>query len=335
MQAYGSDRVRPLNDGARVILGSRYPKGWQARSGRTPGTAIVWDEAWFEVVAVEPLPQGAVRYVLEPWRDENAMRLTDRYDAESEAARFAQWRASLAREQKRKALSIGAMFAGYLPAQAQEELASDFGVPALRMTNLSMMCSMLIVGVLAAFAAGAVTGRQGHEEAWFIPALCLLAETGARFFVAGSQSRPVGSVIGTLVYIIARPKKAFRRPKGLGTFVREEPADARLRDAFTLREPLVTLLSPAEQERVAQRFDYDYRRHGPSLAWLILVFAAAGAITSLHTLRVHASLSAFLSLIAAGGIAIEQVLRLIAFRRGPAGSVLGVVARVVTRKLLA
>ena len=56
MRAYGSDRIRPLDDGA-VVLSCRLPKaGWTARVEKTltrsehPGTAILWDDAYYEVV---------------------------------------------------------------------------------------------------------------------------------------------------------------------------------------------------------------------------------------------------------------------------------------------
>ncbi|HEX7678562.1 MAG TPA: hypothetical protein VF713_10590, partial [Thermoanaerobaculia bacterium] len=97
MQAYGSDRVRP-GDGEQFVLLSRIPKGWTPRAVKTltsaefPGTAVLWEERYFEVVDAEALPQGGVQYVLEPWLDMHVMRTTDRYDAESEAERLIEYR---------------------------------------------------------------------------------------------------------------------------------------------------------------------------------------------------------------------------------------------------
>src|SRR2546430_2133342 len=90
VQAFGSDRIRRI-DGEQVTLDSRLSKGWTARVEKTytsaefPGTAVEWEEKYFEVVLADPLPQGGVRYVLEPWLDQHAMRFVDRYDAETEA----------------------------------------------------------------------------------------------------------------------------------------------------------------------------------------------------------------------------------------------------------
>ena len=92
MDAHGSDRVRAGDDGRRV-LSSPYRKGWQARTPRTltsrehPGTAILWEEQWFEVLAEEPLPGGGVRYLLDVWPEAHAIRVSDVYDAESELRR--------------------------------------------------------------------------------------------------------------------------------------------------------------------------------------------------------------------------------------------------------
>src|SRR5215212_6577945 len=125
MRAFGSDRVRVADDG-RVILASRIPKGWHPRVAKTPtqaehpGTAVLWDDEYYEVVEVSMPPQGACRYVLTPWRDEHAMRVTDRYDEESEAQRVAEHRAALAHETKRKAANALGVLTGHLPARVQE-----------------------------------------------------------------------------------------------------------------------------------------------------------------------------------------------------------------------
>jgi hypothetical protein len=169
----------------------------------------------------------------------------------------------------------------------------------------------------------------------------LIVENVIRFHVAWSQSQPMGSILGVLVYSIAYAAgwkrgmtSPMKSPKGHAVYVREEAEETKLRDAFHVREPLVTLLTPAEQARFAERFDYDYRRQSSKVAMICLVFAGAGVFSSLRTLGLHPGVGAFLSLLCAALIAIEQLLRLAAFKRGPAGSVLGVLARPFTRSLL-
>ena len=339
MEAYGSDRVRELEN-VRVILFSRYPKDkWNPRVEKTltspehPGTAIFWGEAIYEIVAADAQPQGGVRYVLEPWREEHAIRITDRYDDESEALRYAEYQARIRREQKRKGATLVSFLAGHLPAPVQEEMASELGMFAHRMTMMSVLGVFLVI--VALFYA-MVQRLMNHEPVhpWqVILTGFLCAETAVRFHLAWSQLRPIGSVAGVLVYSIAYAagwRRGMPAPmqesKGHGVYVREESADTQLRDAFHLREPLITLLSPAEQARFAERFDYDYRRHSSKVAWIFLIFALAGAYTSLRDRSIF-------SLLCAGAIAFEQMMRLAAFKRGPAGSVLGVLVRPLVRSL--
>jgi len=339
MQPCGSDRVREIA-GGRLLLFSMYPKNWQPRVAKTltssehPGTAIFCGDEIWEVVSADPRQQGGgVVYVLEPWREEHAIRITDRYDDETEAQRAAEHQARIRREQNRKAVTLTAFLAGHLPAPVQEQLASELGMFAHRMTLLSVLSVfVVIVALVLAMVHQLMNGNPVHP--WQIILLAFLAaENVIRFNVAWSQNRPMGSLLGVLVYSIAYAagwKRGMTSPmqesKGNALYIREETADAKLRDAFTMREPLITLLPPGEQARFAERFDYDYRRHSSTIAWMFLIFSAAGAYTSIRS-------GAVISFICAALLAIEQLFRLAAFRRGPAGSVLGVLARPFVKKL--
>jgi hypothetical protein len=344
MHAHGSDRLRAV--GERVILFSRYPKNWQARVAKTltspehPGTAIFWDDAIYEVVSAELQPQGAVRYVLEPWREEHAIRVSDHYDEEHEAHRLAEHQARIRREHRRKGATLIAFLAGHLPAPVQEEMASELGMFAHRMTMMSVVSMFVLIAALIVGMSQQLVHHMPVYPWQIILTGFLVVEDVIRFHLAWSQSRPIGSIAGVLVYSIAYAagwKRGMISPlqttKGHSVYVREEAEDTKLRDAFHVREPLITLLTPAEQARFAERFDYDYRRHSSKVAMICLVFATAGVISSLRTLGLRPGVGAFLSLLCAGLIAVEQILRLSAFKRGPAGSVLGVLARPFTKSL--
>src|SRR5581483_2162777 len=345
MQPCGSDRVREVA-GGRILLYSRYPKPWQTRSAKTntspehPGTALFWEEAIFEVVSAEAQQGGGVRYVLEPWRDEHAMRVTDRYDEESEAHRLAQHNAALRREKHRIAVKLSGFLAGHLPAAIQEELASELGLFAPNMTMMS------VAGVLAVVVALILTivhrYMNGEMILWHVVmAAYLLQESCYRLVRVFMHHRPTGSLIGILFYSMAYAagwKRGMppptQEPKGNGIYIREEHEDTKLRDAFHLREPLVTLLPPDEQSRLAERFDYDYKPHSKPVAVLLLVLSPLGVFTSVRTIAAQPTGGAILSLLCAGGVALEQILRLHAFQHGPAGSVFGILARPMTRRLL-
>ena len=99
-------------------------------------------------------------------------------------------------------------------------------------------------------------------------------------------------------------------------------------------EPLFTLLTPAEQERVRVRYGYDYRRPARTVAGGILLFSILGVISSINTLRSMPRVSAGLSLFSALVLSCEQIYRLVRFPQGPVGSMLGFLVRPFVRKYL-
>jgi hypothetical protein len=119
----------------------------------------------------------------------------------------------------------------------------------------------------------------------------------------------------------------FAREKGTLVPISEAPEERATSDALMLREPLVTLLSAADQARVVARFGYDYRKQSGFVAGFILFFSSLGIVTSTHS-------GARISFLVASGLAVEQIYRLAVFRKRPVGSVLGVVARLFVGKLL-
>jgi hypothetical protein len=340
MRAYGSDRVR-AEDGERMVLLSRIAKAWTPRAPKTlttaefPGTAVLWDERYFEVIAADALPQGGVRYVLEPWQEMHAMRTIDHYDDAHEAERLAQYRAQLARETKRKSANALAILAGHLPAGVQEEIGRELGIIAPRLTIISTLGVYAIgIALVLWIVSGIITNVPRPFPVYLLTGYLFL-ETSLRFGIAWFVGRPAGSAIGVAGYLLyyytvanrARAVSPFAREKGTIVTIGETPADRAATDSLMMREALVTLLSPADQARVAARFGYDYRHQSSLIAMMILFFAAIGVATSLHR-------GAVISLIAAAVLAAEQLYRLAILRTRPAGSILGIAARPFVRKLL-
>lgn len=337
MLAHGSDRARRV--GAKVILQSAIPKGWTPRTPKSlthaefPGTAVMWEEQYFEVIEATALQAGGVRYVLAEWSESHTIRTFEHYDAESEALRIADH--ERARRQRRTSIfsRLSGMFLGHLPAPMQMHLENDLGVRASRMTLLSCILPLILLSICVMAYADA----QIRQVASPVPGVVwpivffLMFESGIRFYVAMSQSRPMGSVLGTIAYAIYRrlSSKRDQLPPLFGTrgdsvAFTAPPEEVALRGSFEVKEPLLTLLSPAEQNKLAERFGYDYRRSAYGTAWVILICAAIGAVTSKSPL----------GMIVAAGVVIEQVLRLLAFKRGPKGSVFGVAVRPFVRNLL-
>ena len=340
MQPFGTDRVRVAEDG-RILLSSRLGKGWTARAPKTltsaefPGTAVLWDDGTYEVIAAEPLGSGGVAYTLLPWRDEHAMRVVDRYDAESEAQRLEEHRKSLVRDRGRRSANLLGIFTGQLPASVQEELGRDLGTLPARLTMMSVVFELAIIIGLFVVLGDRLIHEQSVPPSLILLIAFLAVETVARFHIAFSQQRPIGTTAGLFLYILfyaLMPKRAnltspFKVEKGLATPITDAPEDVALRDAFMMREPFVTLLSAEEQAVAKERFGYDYRSPSRVMAAIILTFSIFGVASSVATGAVLAGLIA-------AALAAEQIVRFLAFSRGPAPSILGWVVRPFVRKLL-
>ena len=348
MVPYGGDRARSAGD--KVILHSPISKGWTPRRVKTlvhaeyPGTAVLWDDAYFEVVAADLLPRGGVRYVLEPWRDDHVIRVFDSYDAGTEARRLADFRAAAAQRKKSVGARLAGVIFGHFPVHVQEHLQNELGVMPARMTIVSCIPSVLLLGICIWLTAEAVLREEPSPVPVWLAflALLLVVESGVRFIVAMQQNRGIASLLGALGYVVfwyLNPRRKhwpspFDPGRGHKLFTIEPSEEIALRDRIEMRGAWLSLLTPAEQTRLAERFGYDYRRHAFGLAWLILFCSALGVVSSIAKLSESASLSALSSTIVAGLLGLEQIGRLAALRRGPAGSVLGVLVRPFMRDLL-
>jgi hypothetical protein len=328
VQAQGSDRLR--REGERWILSTRFEKGWTPRVERTltspehPGTAVLADDEYFEVVAVEAIPNG-VRYILEPWRENNAIRVSDRYDSASETARLDDRQATHVRERKRRAINLMGVFAGHLPADVQEKIGMEYGILPQWLTYMSVAAVYALGGALA-LALGGKLMEGKIPVGLVIVTLFVLFEAFFRMMWAFFTAKPIGSLFGLIAYVVyaaATGKLVVSDMKKI-----EEPPEHIARaDALAVREPLVTLLTPGDQARVAQKFDYHYQRMSLKVAVTIFIFSGVGALTA-------ARQGHLLGALVAAAVAGEQVYRLSAFRRGPAGSVFGYLVRPLVRKLL-
>ena len=346
MQPHGSDRLR-VTEEQRIVLSSRFDKGWVARVAKTltspehPGTAVLCDDEYYEVVEASAQPQGGVRYVLAPWREEHAIRVADRYDEQSEARRIAEHAAEAKRRKQAGAASLLGIFAGHLPAIVQERMAFELGLLAARMSLLSLLPPMGAAAWIVYSQVGAFMAGRSISVRLIAIAAFLLFESVIRFLIVFSQSRPIGSTIGMLLYLLAyafgprdRMTSPFAASKGMGTFTIPPEEDQKLRDEMTMKAAYATLLTPAEQQRLAARFGFDYRQHAYGITVVLLLAGIVGVWSSIATLRHGGGITTVLSLLVAGALAVEQLVRLVTLRRGPAGSILGVFVRPMMKRLL-
>lgn len=347
MQPHGRDRVRTA--GTRTILCSPFSKGWAARVPKQgtrsehPGTAVMWDGVCFEVVAVESDDRGEVRYVMSPWSEQQVIRRLVQYDQQSETARVAERLAVLRQQKKSRAASFSAMFLGHVPASVQSRVGNELGVSPQRLTITSCILPLVFFGICIYLAVGARIAEKPSPVPLplLILSCYLLAESAVRFYIAMSQNRGVGSAPGFLGYIIFwvtvlkrdPARSPFKTEAGLGNFTIPPDADVELQDDIEILGPLLSLLSEAEQRALEREHGYDYRRHAPGIAWVVLIFGSLGAASSVMKLMTAPTIVAAISLIVASLLTVEQIRRLRAFARGPEGSVMGIFVRPFVRRL--
>lgn len=168
----------------------------------------------FEVVEARPLPGGGVAYALAPWRENLAIRSLERYDESSETDRAGEhaWKESALR--RRRLAVIFSPILGHLPGAVQTRMEQEFGAPATKMTVVSAAPLLAIglvglFGVVARLAGGSIAPLPEPSAPL---SLYLFVESAMRLIVVATQSRPAGSIPGTLLYEAgSRIRGALRR----------------------------------------------------------------------------------------------------------------------------
>lgn len=345
-RAWGSDRAQVAPDGT-LLLECAIGKGWlprvagsQTRSEH-PGTAVDWQGEVYEVLAIEALAGTAVRYRLAPWEHGHAIRRIERYDEASESARHAA-RAELHTDRDKRRLAI--LFSpilGHLPGAVQKKMEHDFGAPAIAMTIVSAL-PLFVLGVVTLIAAriGAFGGPLLVPE-WMVRHSLLFGyltlESALRIYSAWITAEPMGSLAGyaaSVGWTFLRDRRGAAPPPSLPTA--QTPTDRALQDRYTMLEPLLALLAPADQETLERHFAFDPQRWGRRTSLFILLFAGANVLISIAAFRSGTDVFLdFAALVLGGFLIVEQILRRRALAEGkPAGSVLGALVRPLARPLL-
>jgi hypothetical protein len=344
----GRDRIAGVREG-KVFLSCREPKGWRVRvpkaatSVEHPGTCVRWEEQLFEVEDVEIHADGSLTYTLALWDERHAIRAITTYDAETEAERVRETRAAVRRVEGRAALLLAAPLVGSLPAPVQERFEHEYNVRAATMSLASALPLWILGWIsLILLLASSVGGAGSLPTPVLVLGVCLLAESTARLTVCVLQGRAIGTVAGTLLYETWRlSRREVDRARG-----REVPPEKSVfqvelpepreedGDRFHLLEPVLSFLPAADQDVLARRFGFDGPRWARISAIFLLVALGPLAATALLGFLLVPEVPDLLVLILAGGVSVEQVLRLRrAARKLPAPSVLGLFLKPWARRL--
>lgn len=344
-RAHGTDRLEPGPPG-RLRLTCARPKSWVARRPAAPGnpthpgTAVRWEDELWEVVAASRMPDGGARYELTRWDDQHAIRVLLPYDEQSEAERVADARDVGRRHAAGWVALLLSPVVGLLPGRVQERLGLELGIPASRLTLASILAPFaagtfaVVMTLAAGFGAGLQVACFGLEP--LLPLISfLLPESMLRLGVVLAQDRPVGSLLGVPLYLLARVTGLVGpEPSPPGP---EEPAEAqRLADRYLMLEPLLSFLPEAEQENLGRSRGFSPATWGKRTAWFLLVYPGLTAPAQAAEIALRGGNALDVLLLAATLLlAAEQVRRLRVLSGGrPAPSVLGHLVRPFARPLL-
>lgn len=344
MRAFGDDRLTVGEDGLLYLTCHQRKTGWAGRREADavhrdfPGTCIRWSGELFEVISIESRPEE-VRYVLAPWSGSHTIRTLLDYDDASEKRLESERIAESARQKRAAGFTLLAVVTGLLPAQTQLEQERELGISAWLTSLISIAIPFLAGGAcLMFFMASALSGTQLGLPRWiYFIGIYFWVESLVRLAVVLGQSRPIGSAPVVLVWEIVEAIRGNRPLRRSEPRLKWELDPATLdRDAYIQREPFLALLSPVEQELLAERYGFDWSSRGMTSVWVLLcfaVFVAAFAFTDLVSGRGGAG--DVVTLLIMAYLIREQVTRLGRIRGGsPAGSVLGVLVRPMARKIM-
>lgn len=164
-----------------------------------------------EVVAREGGP-GSWRYLLEPWRETEAMRTVFVLDAAAVASAVVGADREAVDRRRLLAARVLAPVLGLAPARLQLAWQRSWGFAAGRATAASAVAEIVVgaVGLLQAFAVG-------FTSEWFLPPLLrwlavvgpvLFGEGLLRLRLVSADGEPVGSILGLPLALLRTPPAA-------------------------------------------------------------------------------------------------------------------------------
>lgn len=217
-----------------IIIDSPHEKrNWKPRAAETatramfPGTAILLDGAYYEVISRQRLPGDPARYVysLNPWPDGSPIRVQFAYTRE-ECERAA---ASAAHERNESRLHFVLLMLspllGLLPARDQLRVQNNRGISAVTCTTLSIFLTLSIGGfavILTLISMIAPSALLDWPVIGHLPVLVLalfgLALCGESLMrlISIRHEEPAGS------FLVCAPIELFR------TFVRSNDSAHRM-----------------------------------------------------------------------------------------------------------
>ncbi|MDH3814691.1 MAG: hypothetical protein OEV48_09400 [Acidobacteriota bacterium] len=179
-----------------TVSSRRLDLGWREARGQVPGTAVVWREGSFEVVARSEVGRGD-RWTLRGWDEASAMRVVFTLTRESirEIADQAASETRGARTRKSTVLLLPLL--GLAPSELQKRWADGWGLNAERATQISAVSESLVGSLGIIQVAASAFGGETFMPIWLAYLGVFLFASGfARLALVAADGEPVGSVLG-------------------------------------------------------------------------------------------------------------------------------------------
>ena len=204
-------------DELRVDCGFPLP-GWRPRPPRVPsrpdfpGTAVLYQERWFEIVRMEQATAGArVLYHLRPWDETHAIRAPQELSRAAAERATATHRQELRNKRQGSLAGLLIVLVGLLPADVQKRMELRYGInPAIGsllsaafLAALSMASLLLVFAMRKGMVMGVLAGYVRFAESILPVFLYLLLESLLRVNCA-LNSEPLGS------FLVAGPYNLIR-----------------------------------------------------------------------------------------------------------------------------
>ena len=194
-------------DGGWQVRSHRLRLPWAERSGCVPGSAVVWLDEPFEVIAVSRTPSGE-RWDLRPWPENEVMRGVFRL-GESSIETLAGERLEGRTRRFQFWLTVPLLpVLGLLPGKMQSRWHRDWGFPAAMATLLSAVVELAVaaLGVIHLLAQG-IGGVSFLPPAlsWLgLVSPVLFIESVVRLKHFGAHQEPIGSAVSLPLALLER-----------------------------------------------------------------------------------------------------------------------------------
>jgi hypothetical protein len=189
--------------------------GWNPPAGRVAGTAVLWDEAVWEVRGRELVGQGW-RWQLEPWPEGEPVRCSFTLDAEHLQFLLGD-RRQQASDVGRRLMTLPLLpLMGLAPRTLQMRWRDAWGYPAAHATAVSAFIE-LCIGSFASIRMyqqlfGGLYGGGGSLGSfflnWYMVGPILFAEAVVRLRMVAADGDPIGSIIGSPLGLLDRERAA-------------------------------------------------------------------------------------------------------------------------------